>query len=361
MLDAERMRAVDAWAIEERGVPSLDLMETAGEAVAEAAAELARSGRVAVVCGKGNNGGDGLVAARILAGTGFEVDTLLLWPADELSGDAKANLDRLDDAREVGGAASSVGPSRAPPSSSTRSSAPGFSGEPRDPAAGAIEAINAAARAVVAADIASGVNASNGEVEGAAVEADATVTFHAAKVGHWVSPGKGHTGELHRRADRDPRRRPGRARRPGLIDDAVLALAPPRAPGSTKFSSGQVRGRGRLAGPDRRGLHASAAAIRAGAGYATVGGAGGPRAIFEAKLTEVMSVGCASREGRLRRAASEQIMEATESAAAVVLGPGMGGQDGTRDLARELAQAGSRRRWSSTPTGSTPTPGSSSC
>ena len=80
-LDAERMRAVDSWAIETRGVPSLDLMETAGEAVAKAAAELAGSGKIAVVCGKGNNGGDGLVAARLLAGTGFEVETLLLWPA----------------------------------------------------------------------------------------------------------------------------------------------------------------------------------------------------------------------------------------------------------------------------------------
>ncbi len=77
-LDAEEMRAIDRWAIEERGVPSLELMETAGRAVAEAAAEHACSGRAAVVCGKGNNGGDGLVAARLLAEMGFEVDALLL-------------------------------------------------------------------------------------------------------------------------------------------------------------------------------------------------------------------------------------------------------------------------------------------
>ena len=72
-LNAEQMRAVDAWAIETRGVPSLELMETAGSAVAEAAAKTATSARAAVVCGKGNNGGDGLVAALALAEMGYEV------------------------------------------------------------------------------------------------------------------------------------------------------------------------------------------------------------------------------------------------------------------------------------------------
>ncbi len=74
LYDAEGMRAVDRWAIEEQGVPSLDLMETAGEAVARATASMAPRGPVRVVCGKGNNGGDGLVAARHLADTGFEVE-----------------------------------------------------------------------------------------------------------------------------------------------------------------------------------------------------------------------------------------------------------------------------------------------
>ena len=80
LYDAEGMRAVDRWAIEELGVPSLELMEAAGRAVAEAVAELAPEGPVRVVCGKGNNGGDGFVAARLLAGMGFEVEALLLWP-----------------------------------------------------------------------------------------------------------------------------------------------------------------------------------------------------------------------------------------------------------------------------------------
>src|SRR6476469_9646627 len=95
LYDAEGMRAVDRWAIEEVGVPSLDLMEAAGRAVAEVVAGLAREGPVRVVCGKGNNGGDGFVAARLLREMGFEVEALLLWPGEELRGDAAVNSERV--------------------------------------------------------------------------------------------------------------------------------------------------------------------------------------------------------------------------------------------------------------------------
>ena len=192
--DAESMRATDAWAIEDRGVPSLDLMETAGRAVAEAAVETAADGPARVVCGKGNNGGDGLVAARRLATTGFDVEVLLLWPAAELSGDAAENLARFD------GPTHTVDPAALP--DALRGSGvivdavfgTGFSGVARDPAAAAIDAINAAGAPVVAADIASGIDASTGEVEGPVVDADLTVSFHAAKLGHRIAPGSGTPG-----------------------------------------------------------------------------------------------------------------------------------------------------------------------
>src|ERR1700761_9419064 len=96
LYDAEGMRAVDRWAIEDQGVDSLELMEAAGRAVTEEVAGLAPQCPVRVVCGKGNNGGDGLVAARLLREMGFEAEALLLWSADELSADAGANLRRLD-------------------------------------------------------------------------------------------------------------------------------------------------------------------------------------------------------------------------------------------------------------------------
>ena len=348
LLDAEGMRAVDSWAIEERGVPSLDLMETAGEAVARVAAELAGSGRIAVACGKGNNGGDGLVAARLLAGTGFEVETLLLWPASELSGDAKANLDRLDGAREV-----EAGELGAALEGATvivdAIFGTGFSGEPRDPAASAIEAINDAPGLVVSADIASGVNAANGEVEGAAVQAAATVTFHSAKVGHWVSPGKGLTGDLTVAPIGIPDGAPADPGT-GLIDEDVLALAPPRAAGSTKFSSGQVLVAGGSRGLTGAVCMASSAAIRAGAGYATAAVPADVEAIVEAKLTEVMTVGCASREGRLRRGA-QRADHARRRSRPRRLSSGRGWAARTgRETSPASSRSGSRRRWCSTPT-----------
>src|SRR4051795_2078284 len=237
-LDADQIRATDGWAINDRGVPSLELMETAGRAVAEAASEAAGSEKVAVVCGKGNNGGDGLVAARVLREMGFEVDALLLAPGDQLSEDARANLERFDGARHV-----STGDL---PEALNRAGVvvdavfgTGFAGAPRDPAASAIDAMNDAETHVVATDIASGINASTGEVEGKAVYADVTVTFHAPKLGHWIAPGKEHTGELRVAPIGIPDGAPVRPVS-GLINPRVLELPPERAAGSTKFSSGQV-------------------------------------------------------------------------------------------------------------------------
>jgi ADP-dependent NAD(P)H-hydrate dehydratase / NAD(P)H-hydrate epimerase len=336
VLSADEMRAVDAWAIEQQGVPSLELMETAGRAVADAAAGIAGSSRAAVVCGKGNNGGDGLVAARALAESGLEVDALLLAPPGELSGDARTNLDRFPAARPV----ESDGLGAVLEGAGVVVDAifgTGFAGAPRGPAASAIEAINAATAPVIATDVASGVNASSGEVEGAAVEANVTVTFHSAKLGHWIAPGKGHTGELRVAPIGIPNGAPGSGST-GLIGEDVLALAPHRRAGSTKFSSGQVVIVGGSRGLTGAVCMASLAAIRSGAGYATVAVPADLEHIFEVKLTEVMSVGCASREGRLRRAASEQVLAACERAAVVVLGPGIGRDEGTSDLVRELAQ-----------------------
>jgi ADP-dependent NAD(P)H-hydrate dehydratase / NAD(P)H-hydrate epimerase len=335
-LDADQMRATDRWAIQDQGVPSLQLMETAGRAVAEAAAEAAASGRAAVVCGKGNNGGDGLVAARALREMGFAVDALLLAPGDQLSEDARANFERFDGARSVGvaelpGAIEGVGVVI------DAVFGTGFAGVPRDPAASAIDAMNEAGAPVVATDVASGVNASTGEVEGKAVGADLTVTFHAPKLGHWIAPGKEHTGELRVAPIGIPEGAPVEATA-GLISTRVLQLAPRRAAGSTKFSSGQVVVVGGSRGLTGAVCLSALGAIRSGAGYATVAVPSDLESIFEVKLTEVMSLGCASRDGRLRPAASEQILGATERAACVVLGSGMGREQGTQRLARELTQ-----------------------
>ncbi len=335
-LDADQMRATDAWAINERGIPSLELMETAGRAVADAAAEAATASTAAIVCGKGNNGGDGLVAARLLREMGFQVDALLLASPDELSDDARANVERFEGARQVdpGELSAAMG---VPGVVVDAVFGTGFAGAPREPAVSAIDAMNEVDAPVVATDVASGVNASTGEVEGTAVAADVTVTFHAPKLGHWIAPGKEHTGELRVAHIGIPDGAPIEPKA-GLIDPRVLELAPSRAAGSTKFSSGQVVVIGGSRGLTGAVCLASLAAIRTGAGYATAAVPADLEQIFEVKLTEVMTLGCASRDGRLRPAASEQILGATERAACVVLGSGMGREQGTQRLIQELTE-----------------------
>jgi hydroxyethylthiazole kinase-like uncharacterized protein yjeF len=335
LYDAEGMRGVDRWAIEERGVPSLELMEAAGRAVAEAVSGLAPQGPVRVVCGKGNNGGDGFVAARLLREMGFEVEALLLWPGEELRGDAAVNFERFGGElveNDLGGRLVGSG------AVVDAVFGTGFEGAPREPAAAAIEAINACGAPVVACDIASGVDASSGEVAGAAVEADVTVSFHAAKLGQRVAPGKWHTGELRVAPIGIPAGASG-GTVAGEIDPAILSSAPHRGPRSTKFSSGQVAIAGGSRGLTGAVRMASLAAIRAGAGYATVAVPADLETVFEIAQPEVMSVGCPGGDGCLMPASRKSVLKTFERAAAGILGPGLGKNPGSFELAREVVGA----------------------
>jgi hydroxyethylthiazole kinase-like uncharacterized protein yjeF len=335
LYDAEGMRAVDRWAIGEMGVPSLELMENAGGAVAEVVAEVALDGPIRVVCGKGNNAGDGLVAARELDRMGFAVEALLLWPAEELSGDAAANLERFEAIHVSGDPAPRLADSGAVVDAIFGT---GFSGEPREPARAAIEAIGGCGAPVVACDIASGVDASSGEVAGAALEAGFTVSFHAAKLGHRVAPGKWHTGELRVAPIGIPDGAPA-APAGGTIGAAVLELLPRRGARSTKFSSGQVAIAGGSRGLTGAVQMSSRAAIRAGAGYATVAVPADLEPIFEGGQPEVMSVGCPGGDGCLAPASAKPLLRTFERAAAGVLGPGLGRDPGSVELARQVLPA----------------------
>jgi ADP-dependent NAD(P)H-hydrate dehydratase / NAD(P)H-hydrate epimerase len=317
LFDANGIRALDRWAIEQRGIGEADLMEAAGTALAEAVAGLAPSGPVRVVCGKGNNGGDGLVAARRLRGLGFEVETLELDKGEP--GDLETWL------RGSGAVVDAI-------------FGTGFKGAPREPAAAAIAAINRCDAPVIACDIASGVDASSGEIEGAAVEADLTVSFHAAKLGHQIAPGKWHTGELRVEPIGIPEGGPSDPSA-GTIGPAVLDSLPVRGVRSTKFSSGQVVIAGGSRGLTGAVRMSSLAAIRAGAGYATVAVPADLEAIFESSQPEVMSVGCPGGDGCLAPAGLKTICKAFERAAAGVIGPGMGRDPATVELAREAVAA----------------------
>jgi hydroxyethylthiazole kinase-like uncharacterized protein yjeF len=333
LYDAEGMRATDRWAIEELGVPSLELMESAGRALAEAVVALSPRGPVRIVCGKGNNGGDGFVAARLLRELGFAVDVLLLWPAAEVKGDAAANLVRVE-AEEVG--EGDVG-ERLRGSGAVVDAifGTGFGGAPREPAAAAIAAINACGAPVVACDVASGVDASSGEVAGTAVAADLTVSFHAAKLGQLVAPGKWAGGELRVAPIGIP---PGAPAQPaaGRIGMAVLELLPARGAQSTKFSSGQVTIAGGSRGLTGAVRMSSRAAIRGGAGYATVAVPADLQSVFAAADPEVMSRAIPGGDGRFSPDSAEPLLAAFEGAAAGVLGPGLGRDEGSLALAREV-------------------------
>ena len=332
LYDAEGMRGVDRWAIEEVGVPSLELMEAAGRAVAEVVAELAPEGPVRVVCGKGSNGGDGFVAARLLREMGFEVEAWLLWSGEELRGDAAVNFERFGGELLEGDLTERLADSGAVIDAIFGT---GFEGSPREPAASAIEAINRCGAPVVSCDIASGVDASTGEVEGEAVEADVTVSFHAAKVGQRVAPGKWHTGELRVAPIGIPDGAPGEVAA-GEIDPAVLALAPRRGPRSTKFSSGQVAIAGGSRGLTGAVRMASLAAIRAGAGYATVAVPADLEMAFEIAQPEVMSAGCPGGDGCLVPSSEKAVLRTFERAAAGIFGPGLGKDPGSFELARSV-------------------------
>jgi NAD(P)H-hydrate epimerase len=332
LYDAEGMRGVDRWAIEERGVPSLELMEAAGRTVAEAVAELAPRGPVRVVCGKGNNGGDGFVAGRLLRAMGFEVEALLLWPREELRGDAAVNHKRCggellqgDPAERLAGSGAIV----------DAIFGTGFEGAPREPASAAIQAINACGAPVVACDIASGVDASTGEVAGEAVRADLTVSFHAAKLGQRVAPGKWRTGRLRVAPIGIPAGAPGEAVA-GEIGVEVLESLPRRDVHSTKFSSGQVAIAGGSRGLTGAVRMASLAAVRAGAGYATVAVPADLEVVFELAQPEVMSVGCPGGDGCLAPTSRKAVLRTFERAAAGVVGPGLGRDPGSFELAREV-------------------------
>ena len=334
LFEAELMRATDAWAIERQGIPSLELMERAGTALADEVQRRCRTDRLVVVCGRGNNGGDGLVAARLLRERGRDVEVLCTADPEDFEGDARANLERLPGPAPQGFAAQQLSPASGVVDALLGT---GFSGAPREPAASAIEAINAAGAPVVAADVPSGVDASSGRVEGAAVRARATVTFHAAKPGLHIAPGKRFAGEVSVVDIGIPAGAPGEPQ-VGLIAPAVMDEVPARHAASTKFSEGAVAVVGGSAGLTGAPTMASEAAARAGAGYVTALVPDSLELVFELRLLEVMTRGLPDREGALAAEALEPALAALGRVDAVALGPGIGRDEQTVEVVRSLAR-----------------------
>ena len=267
------------------GVPGLDLMEAAGAAIAETVQSGWPEGEVLVLCGPGNNGGDGFVAARLLAGAGRDVRLALLGSVDKLDGDAAANAKRwtgdvlplepsvIDGADVAIDALFGAGLDRP------------LDGVARQ----TVEALDASDLDCVAVDVPSGVSGNTGQVLGAAAQAAATVTFFRRKPGHLLYPGRGLCGEV-RVADIG-------------IPDTVLAkiaphvsenlptlwrdLLPQPRPDGHKYDRGHavVAGGAVLTGAARL---ASYAALRVGAGLVTIATPSAAGAVYRAGQPAIM-------------------------------------------------------------------------
>jgi ADP-dependent NAD(P)H-hydrate dehydratase / NAD(P)H-hydrate epimerase len=278
---ADEMRAA------EQGHDVEEMMERAGRAVADAVLRrYPDARRIAALCGKGANGGDGRIALRILADAGRET-------SEELDG-ADVVIDGLFGT--------------------------GFHGAPRDDAARMIERINAAAAPVVSVDLPSGVDASTGEIAGAVVDADVTVTMHGPKVGLAVAPGRFHAGEVEV-ADIGIDAGETRHR---LVTEDILRLVPSKREQDTKYSAGSVLVVGGSPGMSGAVCLAARAAFRADAGYVAIATHPEALPIVEASVLEAV------------KAPLDEVDRLAERATAVAVGPGLGRGDDARALVRRL-------------------------
>ena len=301
LLTAEETRAAE----EAYGGPLDELMERAGTAVADLV-QRSFPGRVTVVCGGGNNGGDGKVCARVLREAGREVQVV-------------DGVGDLGDPDVIVDALLGIG----------------LRDAPREDAARMIELMNASRRPVVAVDVPSGVNASTGEVPGAAVRAAVTVTFGAAKVGLAVAPGRFHAGSVHvapiglRPAGHEN----------ALVPASALAEVPPKRADSTKYSAGAVLVVGGSRGLTGAPMLTALAAFRADAGNVAVGAPESTLPVLEARLLEVVKRPLPEDAGgRLLPRSLDAILDAAEKADALALGPGLGRTEGTVELVRLLLE-----------------------
>jgi NAD(P)H-hydrate epimerase len=280
-----------------------ELMARAGRAVAEEAiGRFPDAQQFVAVCGGGANGGDGRIAVQVLASAG----RLARVAEDGSLEGADVVIDALFGT--------------------------GFHGEPREEAARLIEAIHASPAPVVSVDLPSGVDASTGEVAGACVDAELTVTFHALKVGLAVAPGRFHAGDV---VVADIGLEPAETEH-RLVTRAILRLVPRKRPDANKYSAGTVLLVGGSPGLTGAPCLAAEAAFRADAGYVAVAVPESTLPVFEQRLLEAVKLPCPEDDGRISPRAIEPIVEFAGKAGAVALGPGLGRGSGPRELVRRL-------------------------
>jgi NAD(P)H-hydrate epimerase len=339
---AAEMRQLDQWTIE-AGTPGWTLMRRAGEGAAKVLLESfprLRRKRVVVVCGKGNNGGDGFVIAAALRKAGVVVETFLVGRASEVHGDAARALAGWRRAR--GRVVEIRGPEAIGLLQERLAGAAcvvdalfgtGLQGEVRGLAADVIALLVACGVPVFAVDIPSGLDADRGVPLGMAVQAEVTATFALPKIGHVLHPGVEHCGRLavvdigiaeEALAAVDPKTI--------LLDRAEVApLAPRRGPTAHKGDCGHVlviagsRGKSGAAALCARG------AARGGAGLVTVAVAASQQAVVAGSILEAMTEALPD-EGGAPGFDADRLGEMVEGKSTVVCGPGLGTETGARAI-----------------------------
>lgn len=347
LVGSSEMRAIDRAAIEGLGIPSLDLMERAGRAVAAAAAALAApGGRVAVVCGGGNNGGDGWVAARLLREEGRAVRAIALVPAASLSPDARAERARAERAGVP--VSDPTAPIDAGPGDVVVDAllGTGLTRPPEGRFAAAIAAIEAARRAgarVLAVDIPSGLSADTGRPLGPCVQADRTVTFAFLKRGLVLHPGAGFAGEVDVADIGIPSAAAARVPvEAELLEEAeARALVPPRDPEAHKGDAGRVLVVAGSPGKTGAAHLALTGALRGGAGLVTLAARPEVLPFALAGRPEAMSLALPG-SGALGPDDLPALLEAARGADALVIGPGIPRGPETGALLLELLSRAGR-------------------
>jgi NAD(P)H-hydrate epimerase len=345
---SQEMQNIDRRAGEEFGIPTLLLMENAALGVTRIVEEMygpVKGEKITVVCGKGNNGGDGLAAARQLHNRGARVQVYLLSEQAALKGDAAVNLDivlkmgtevyssgmydmqalriALNHSHVIIDAILGTGLS---------SPVTGEYGE-------VIELIHDSRRPVVAVDIPTGINSDTGEIMGRAVKAAATVSFVIPKRGHLLYPGSEFTGRLHVVDISIPR---AAIEKESiylhlLTEEEMRELIPSRPAESHKGSFGHVLVIAGSIGKGGAAAMTSLSCLRTGAGLVTLAIPESVQPIVAEKVTEVMTCPLAeTAEKTIALSAMEAILELSRDKEVVAIGPGLTTHKETVEVTRRL-------------------------
>ncbi len=337
IVSAKEMRWCDEVTIHKHGVPSLELMENAGRGVAEAAVKLCgapENKRILVFCGKGNNGGDGFVAARHLLNAGACVTVVMLSPARTLQGDALSNYDVLARLKQSAAGALSIKVYSRPLLQTLHKQdliidaifGTGFRGAVREPALTVIQWINRQRVRVLSVDIPSGVDGTTGVVVNAAVKASCTATFGLLKTGLLCNEGQDYVGVLRVIDIGIPNKvSRGKSLRTFQVEqEDVRRVLPHRPSTANKYSVGKVFVLAGARGYTGAAYLCAMAALRAGAGAVMLGIPDAVYTVVARRLAEAIVKPLPStREGTIARDALSEIKERLSWADVAVLGPGL--------------------------------------